>query len=809
MTTLDRLLARRFGNLTLGRGKPLALAALCALGLPACDGGGDGTGSTGQIQTSLRAFDDCDALLGYFQAEALAEVQHWGWMGGGRGFDDALGAPSAEGGGNQAPGGDLGGAGGGEEGVDFSGTNVQEAGVDEPDQVKTDGEFLYLVRGSRLLIYAAADLSLQSETALGLYGAQLLLDGDRLAVIGTRWGALPGAQPADVPERFARTNKAQIAVYDVSDRAAPQQQRLTVVEGEIITARLVEGTARVVVHFDAAQYVDFSDLPGMSGGGTTVGGQPPRAEPGDVGQPEPTEPEPIEADPAPAPEGSFEARRDAQEVDFEAAMRALIEDTELSDWIPYRVDYAEGEAVAAPIAACRQFHRPGEPAGHGVTAVISVDLDDPAAGFADPAVVTAPGVVYASRESLYLTTVNHSGWLWGGSDVAIAVEGGAGTVTPSEAGGSDTGGASSGASATPDPVPDGMGQRMDGQAAEPMPQRQATQIHKLAIGQAQAPAAYRGSGRVFGTPLNQFSLGEHADHLRIATTENQIEDFEPTNHLFVMGEADGGLAVTGQVTDIARTERIYAVRLMGDRGFMVTFRQTDPLFTFDLSDPTAPQQVGELHVPGFSTYLHPLGDAHLIGIGQSATDEGQITGMQLSLFDVSDFANPTLAHTQSLGQGWSGALYDHHAFLYWAPRNLVAVPIEDYGEGGWGGGPDRDPPEVRPEPHVGLEMYTVSTADGFADAGFVHHMGLSEDRWAPGIERSLIIGDHLFAVSGVGVTAHGLDDGLAADAQAVFPADPGLPGDGEGRVDGPGDPGEPALPPDEGGAPDADPDQGT
>ncbi|MCA9544433.1 MAG: beta-propeller domain-containing protein, partial [Myxococcales bacterium] len=423
MTILDRLLDARFGNLTSHLGKSLALAALCGFGLPACTDGGDGNGGPGveQESTSLQAFGDCDELLGYFQEEALSELQHWGWFGGG-GFErDAVGAPSMAGGEGAADpnnqGGDLGGLGGQGE-VDFSTTNNQEVGVDEPDQVKTDGEFLYVVRHNQLFIYAAADLSLQSATNLGTYGARLLLDGDRLAVVADRWDGDLG-DVEGVPARFARTNKAEITVYDIADRAAPQALRRTVVEGNVVTARLVDGTARVVVHFDAANYVDFGDLPGYGGA------EPPRAEPGvAVGGGTSVDPDEdggtdtATPEPAPMPDG-MEQRQDGQAMDFEAAVRQLIEDSVLDDWIPYRVDELEGERAAAPIAACRQFHRPGERGGHGVTAVVSVDLDAPNAGFADPAVVTAPGVVYASSRNLYLTTVNHAGWLWGGGGVAV------------------------------------------------------------------------------------------------------------------------------------------------------------------------------------------------------------------------------------------------------------------------------------------------------------------------------------------------------------------------------------------------------
>ncbi|MEZ4467112.1 MAG: beta-propeller domain-containing protein [bacterium] len=214
---------------------------------------------------------------------------------------------------------------------------------------------------------------------------------------------------------------------------------------------------------------------------------------------------------------------------------------------------------------------------------ISIDLSVPDALPADPAVVMAPGMVYASGESLFVATVNHAGWLVG--DVAVGAPDVAGT------GGVDGGGdAVVGGTATQAPL-----------VAEP--ERQATQIHRFAIADAAGPAHYAGSGRVFGVPLNSFALDEYEGHLRVGTTEDRPTG--TTNHLWVLGRSrETGLEVTGAVTDLAETERIQAMRFLGSRGFMVTFRQVDPLFCFDLSDPTAPRQLGELKVPGFSTYLH-------------------------------------------------------------------------------------------------------------------------------------------------------------------------------------------------------------
>jgi hypothetical protein len=126
-------------------------------------------------------------------------------------------------------------------------------------------------------------------------------------------------------------------------------------------------------------------------------------------------------------------------------------------------------------------------------------------------------------------------------------------------------------------------------------------------------------------------------------------------------------------------EQIYAVRFLGDVGYVVTFEQTDPLYTLDLSDPADPRVVGELKIPGYSAYLHPLGDGLLLGVGQDATDEGVRLGAQVSLFDVSDPANPERIDTFALGDGTSEVEWDHHAFLWWADADLAVLPTQSWG----------------------------------------------------------------------------------------------------------------------------------
>ncbi len=209
----------------------------------------------------------------------------------------------------------------------------------------------------------------------------------------------------------------------------------------------------------------------------------------------------------------------------------------------------------------------------------------------------------------------------------------------------------------------------------------------------------------------------------------------------------------GQVGGIGKGEQIFAVRFIDDTGYVVTFEQTDPLFTIDLSDPRDPRVLGELVIPGFSSYLHPIGGDRLIGVGTGADEAAETFGLQVSLFDVSDLAHPKLERRVTFDNGSSEVAYDHHAFLWWAPRELAVLPVDSY-EGG--GGVDCGPapsavcssaPYQFKSQAVGL---TVNPA-GITETGRVAH-GTTQ------VRRSLVNGDRLLTVSDAGVKATSLDD---------------------------------------------------
>jgi hypothetical protein len=247
---------------------------------------------------------------------------------------------------------------------------------------------------------------------------------------------------------------------------------------------------------------------------------------------------------------------------------------------------------------------------------------------------------------------------------------------------------------------------------------EASTVHQFAL--AGPNNTYVASGLVKGRVLNQFAMDEHAGHLRIATTTGHVPDPAVHSTLSILEREGGDLKTVGVVDDVAPTEDIRSVRFQGDRGYVVTFKKTDPLFVFDLADPEHPEIVGELKIPGFSTYMHPLDADHLLAIGFEAADQGDFAyfqGLQLQVFDVSDPATPTLAHKTTIGTRGSSseAATNHLAFSFFAPRETLAVPVTVC-EGTSGTGSD-----FGTMTFSGVQLYRVTTDSGFSLTGEVGH----------------------------------------------------------------------------------------
>ncbi|MCT8138392.1 beta-propeller domain-containing protein [Anaerobacillus sp. CMMVII] len=190
-------------------------------------------------------------------------------------------------------------------------------------------------------------------------------------------------------------------------------------------------------------------------------------------------------------------------------------------------------------------------------------------------------------------------------------------------------------------------------------------------------------GKVEGAILNQFSMDEHNGHFRITTTKGDMwSESDPSeNNIYIL---DKNLAIVGSITGIAPGERIYSARFMGDRGYIVTFKQVDPLFVLDLKDPKNPTILGELKIPGFSDYLHPYDENHLIGFGKDTIENdmggAMVRGFKMALFDITDVNNPIEKFVEIIGDSGthSELLYNHKALLFSKEKNIIGFPVEVY-----------------------------------------------------------------------------------------------------------------------------------
>ena len=263
-----------------------------------------------------------------------------------------------------------------------------------------------------------------------------------------------------------------------------------------------------------------------------------------------------------------------------------------------------------------------------------------------------------------------------------------------------------------------------------------TTIQRIRI--EQQTITFEATGEVPGYVLNQFLMDEHNGYFRTATTVNNVnwrtftDEPASTNNVYVL---DMNLTVVGKLEGLAPGEQIYSARFMGDRCYLVTFRQIDPFFVIDVANPTEPKVLGYLKIPGFSGYLHPYDENHIIGIGK------QDSNVKLSLFDVTDVTAPTEIAKYIVEADYSDSpvLYDHKAFLFDKPKQLLALPvstnmfwIRDGNNGYW----------------QGAYIFDISLEQGFTLEGNITHQNVADQfEYNLNVKRILYIDNVLYTIS--------------------------------------------------------------
>ncbi|MDT5035929.1 MAG: hypothetical protein QOE03_1114 [Micromonosporaceae bacterium] len=590
-----------------GHARPLAISSLAVAAtlLAACTSSRPAPIHHDPAVPALRlvAFDDCADLLQGLRAAARESVGPYGLPSdpgivfpatGGVAEDAAGGSRALSKNSPTAPGPST------PQEPDHSGTNTQEAGVDEPDLVKTDGRRVVTVTRATLRVVDTASRTVTGTLSLGVDGGQanLLVAGDHALVVSAGPTTGTDTDPNGAPQFGTDTDRngaPQFVKPETTDpwRVAVPATRLTrltlvdltgpprvlaryTIDGSFVDARQVGGTVRVAVRSSPR-------LPFRLDG-----------------------------------EGS-----DGQRI---ADNRRVIDAAPLRQWLPsYTVDVAGRQTTGR--VDCHAVSRPDTYSGASLLTLLSFDLANSTLGNGDPTSLVADGdTVYATATSMYVASDNR----WRPP------------VTPG------------------------------GRAESAMDQQ--TTVYKFDIAGTARPRFVAG-GKVPGWLLNRYAMSEWGGKLRVASTNGQSRLGQTTMTESSVYILDGALRQVGHVGGLGRGERVYAVRFVGPTGYVVTFRQTDPLYVVDLREPTAPRLTGELTINGYSSYLHPAGDGRLIGVGQDGTDGGSATGLQVSLFDVGDPAHPSRISRYALPGGYSRAESDPHAFLYWPATGTVVVPI--------------------------------------------------------------------------------------------------------------------------------------
>lgn len=695
----------------------LALTAGCTVARPPIDPDTFGAG-----ELRLVSYDSCEEAVTELRAAAAAQLTAWadyGWNawwgnaadgteGGGPVPPDALGpvsapapAPMAE----QAAdlpmlAQDAAARAGGGAATDHSGTNVHEAGVDEPDLIKTDGRRIVVISNGWLRVIDAergvqtGTLSLTEPTPDGIPGgwrpADLLLHGDRaLVLFGPTWWAMPMPMPLPAPVEPGLDDVAGLPAPVVPEKEAePVPGGVESVPGgvvEPVPGGVVEPVPDGIMG-PRLLLVDISGAPRVISEYTVDGDLVDARAVGPVVRVVVRSAPRI---PVPELDVTSPARRQLH------AQRAALAAAEITDWLPrYRV--ADRRGVTEGQVECTSMSRPASFSGTSMLTLLTFDLTADGLGDGLPVSVVADGeTVYSNGTSLYVA-----------SDQRWKI-----------------------ANAAPRRMPD--------------PAQERTEIYKFDLSQPGQPR-FAAAGSVPGWLVNQYALSEWEGRLRVATTTGGFSG-ETESAVYVLDQRGERLETVGSVGGLGRTERIYAVRFVGPIGYVVTFRETDPLYTVDLSDPTRPTVLGELKITGYSSYLHPIGPDRLIGVGQAADEQGFIQGIQVSLFDVSDLSDPLLLATHHVAGGHSAVEFDPHAFLWWPEERLLVIPVE------------AGMAEKRFRP-VSEALLLRVEADQLVEVGAVSHPTAPGREWLTSIQRSLVVDETLWTLSELGLQANALSN---------------------------------------------------
>ena len=649
---------------------------------------------------------------------------------------------------------------------DHSTTNVQVEGVDEPDFVKNDARHIYILDGGELTIvdalpadtvrvlsggsagevrdsYRPEDASVAFRGPIGPPGDyrydNMFLDGDSLIVIyeARQWASVP-LDPAD-PSRTvaARLPSTYVLWVDIGNRSAPVPAGEYAVDGEYRAARMIDGTVYLVTRTDLGESGPAAGLPGLWY--SALEGRAPGI--------------PCSGHPAPG------AASAAAQPRAPACEGPLVPPA-------YYVAPVDEDPALTTVSALP----PGGSAPSAQTYLLGGDdiayVSQSAAYLALPRMAPGPAeVLDGLRDTgLLRAMVEPLGAKWRQDALSAAARTGAPAADRLEA-------VLSAVQSGYEDMEQGKRaaalQSLDEHARSwayaAVPSDPKTAVHRIEIGAAPAALSYAGAGEVRGEPLDQFSMDEHGGMLRIATN---VDNWRDPIHTAVHVLDAGSMSVSASLEGIAPGETMRSARFAGDTLFLVTFRQVDPFFVVDMSGPV-PEILGELKIPGFSTYLQPYGPDAVVGVGTYVSenlDDPRDWSVKVSLYDVSDYRRPLLADEAVIeGSAWSPAQSNHRALLADAEAGIVALPVVFE----WGGprpasaatGAGQPPRDGAVDAGGWTGFYafrTDASEPGLGEASAIRH-GAAYDG-APPEGRSLYIADWLYTIYDGVLAISALDD---------------------------------------------------
>lgn len=638
---------------------------------------------------------------------------------------------------------------------DYSSTNIQVAGVDEADYVKNDGKYIYKIAGESVYIVDANPENMSIVSSINLSGrnpTNIYVSGDRLVVFGNEFG-YSGIWTLGFAEKFLpypgpSQSTTYINIYDISDRSAPALEKSTVFNGTYADSRVIGDYVYAVV----ASPVYY------------VQGEPviPAFSPTQRGFPE------IYYFDTPSASYQFtnivsvNINDEASLTDSKVFMLGYSTSLYVSQNNVYLVYQKNVKQNYMMDRVLDEIILPAAPAkvANEISSIRNSDMPE----YKKQSEISS--VLGAWREGM----------------------------TPDEA----------------EALQNQFGEKYGKIQADLSKELDKSVIHKVAL--SNGKIEYKAKGEVPGHPLNQFSMDEHNGFFRIATTTsgffggpvimtaelrttsggfasggqatgavessvppsepkasvNETEKPEPVpspvvnvptaprsntaNHLYVLDE---NMNTVGKLEDLAPGERIFSARFLGDRAYLVTFVQIDPLFVIDLRNPASPRVLGELKIPGVSDYLHAYDENHIIGVGRAATGrEGRtlFNGVKIAIFDVTDVSNPKESSAIEIGARGTrtDVTYDHKAFLFSKEKNLLVIPVtvyekgsnEFYGDYGYNG----------------AHVFKITDSE-ITLRGYVTHDQRNDtyDYGQNYVTRSLYIGDYLYTISNGMIKANKID----------------------------------------------------